>query len=112
MHRQRPEIEKIIISFKKALAKQGIKADKIILFGSQAQGTATENSDIDVVVISGSFSGLDFMQRCELLGKAIAEIMEPIEPLAYTQEEFNEQKYKASILYEVLNEPQTIEFSV
>jgi len=112
MYSQRPEIERIITNFKKALAKQGIKADKIILFGSQAQGTAGENSDIDIVVISSSFKGLDFMQRCELLGRAIAEIMEPIEPLAYTHEEFNEQKHKASFLHEVLNEPQTIEFSL
>lgn len=112
MHSQRPEIEKVIISFRKALAKQGIKADKIILFGSQAQGTAGENSDIDLVVISSNFKGLNFIQRCELLGRAIAEIMEPIEPLAYTHEEFNEQKQKASFLYDVLTDTQTTEFIV
>ena len=50
MSSQRPEIEKVINSFRKALAKQGIKADRIIVFGSRAQGTAGENSDIDLVV--------------------------------------------------------------
>jgi hypothetical protein len=110
MYSPRPEIEKIIIAFKKALAKQGIKIEKIFLFGSQAKGTAGEHSDIDLVVISNSFKGLDFMQRCELLGRAIAEIMEPIEPLAYTPEEFDAQKQKAGFLYEVVTEPQTIEY--
>lgn len=110
MYSPRPEIEKIIIAFKKALAKQGIKTEKIFLFGSQAKGTAGPYSDIDLVVISNSFKGLDFMRRCELLGRAIAEIMEPIEPLAYTSEEFDAQKQKAGFLYEVVTEPQTIEY--
>jgi len=48
MYSQRPEIEKIIAEFKKALAKQGIKAERIILFGSQARGTADANRDIDL----------------------------------------------------------------
>lgn len=110
MYSQRPEIKKIISEFKKALARQGIKTERIILFGSQAQGTAGEYSDIDLVVISSSFKDLNFMQRCELLGRAIAEIMEPIEPLAYTPEEFDMQKRKTNFLHEVLTEPQTIEF--
>jgi len=112
MYRPRPEIEKIISEFKKALAKQGIKIEKIILFGSRARGTAGEHSDIDLVIISSSFKDLNFMQRCELLGRAIAEIMEPIEPLAYTPEEFDTQKQKASFLHEILNESQTLEYRI
>lgn len=68
-------LNKVIINFKKALTKQGIKADRIILFGSQAQGTASENSDIDVVVISSNFKGLNFMQRCEILGRASNKVI-------------------------------------
>lgn len=109
MYSPRPEIKKIIADFKKALAKQGIKTERLILFGSQARGTAGEYSDIDLVIISSDFKDLNFMQRCELLGRAIAEIMEPIEPLAYTPEEFDLQKQKASFLHEVLTEPKTIE---
>ncbi len=110
MHSQGSEVEKIITAFKKALAKQGVKTEKIILFGSQAQGTAGEHSDIDLVVISNDFNGLDFMERCALLGRAIADIMEPIEPLAYTPEEFAVQKQKISFLREVLTESPVIEY--
>jgi len=110
MHSRRSEIAEIIMEFNNALARQGIKAEKIFLFGSHANDTAGEHSDIDLVVISNNFKGLDFMQRCELLGRAIAEIMEPIEPLAYTPEEFNTKKQKTSFLCEVLTEPQTVEY--
>jgi len=67
-------------------------------------------AECHLIVISSSFKDLNFMQRCELLGRAIAEIMEPIEPLAYTPEEFDMQKQKVSFLHEVLTEPQTVEF--
>lgn len=110
MYSKRPEVEEIIMQFNKALVRQGIRTEKIFLFGSQANDTAGEHSDIDMVVISSSFKGLDFMQRCELLGRAIAEIMEPIEPLAYTPEEFSSQRQKTSFLYEVLTEPNTVEY--
>jgi predicted nucleotidyltransferase len=86
MHQER--IRKIIDDFKKALESQGIKADKLILFGSYAKGVADKYSDIDLVVISTDFAKMDFQQRCEILGKAIVHVMEPIEPLAYTPEEF------------------------
>jgi predicted nucleotidyltransferase len=82
------EIKEIISSFKEALEKNGVKAEKIILFGSHAKGAAGENSDIDLVVISRDFAGMSFKRRCEVLGRAITEVMEPIEPLAYTPEEF------------------------
>ncbi len=109
MHNKRPDIKKIIANFEKALEKQGIKANKIFLFGSQAKGTAGEYSDIDLIIVSSDFENLNFMQRCEVLGRAIAEVMEPIEPLAYTPREFELQKQKASFLKEVLTESQTIE---
>ncbi len=110
MYSQRPEIKKIITEFNEALVKQGIETERIILFGSQARGAAGDYSDIDVVVISSDFKDFNFMQRCELLGRAIAEIMEPIEPLAYTPEEFDMQRQKVSFLHEVLTEPQTVEY--
>ncbi|MEW6425456.1 MAG: nucleotidyltransferase domain-containing protein [Bacillota bacterium] len=88
MHKERSEIEKIIGRFKNALENHGVKVDKIILFGSHAKGTANKFSDIDLVVISPDFAKMNFQRRCEILGKAIAHVMEPIEPLAYTPEEF------------------------
>ncbi|WP_313885497.1 nucleotidyltransferase domain-containing protein [Desulfallas sp. Bu1-1] len=84
---------------------------KAYLFGSQAKGTASPDSDIDLIVISPAFAGMPLWKRFEKLGEALAEILEPIEVRGYSPEEINEaKKQKACFLYEVLTEPQTIEY--
>jgi hypothetical protein len=101
------QVAEVIKKFKETLTKQGINIDKIILFGSHAKGTAGKYSDIDLVVISKDFAALGFKQRCEVLGRAIAEIMEPIEPLAYTPEEFESIPLN-SVLNNVINDNQNV----
>ncbi|HHW40165.1 MAG TPA: nucleotidyltransferase domain-containing protein [Syntrophomonadaceae bacterium] len=88
MPASRSEIETIVRRFRSILKAKGINPERIILFGSHASGTPSEYSDIDLVVISRDFCTLTFEKRCAILGEAVAETMEPIEPLAYTPEEF------------------------
>jgi len=80
-----------ISKFKQALLQQGLKVNRVILYGSQATGRAEEHSDIDIVVISDDFEGMNVLERLEIIGLALAKakIMEPIEPLGYTEEEFS-----------------------
>lgn len=80
-----------ISRFKQALLQQGIKVNKVILYGSQVTRKAEEHSDIDIVAISDDFEGMNILERLETIGLAMAEarIMEPIEPLAYMEEEFS-----------------------
>jgi predicted nucleotidyltransferase len=77
--------------FKCAVEAAGIRLRGVVLFGSHAAGKPREHSDIDVAVISDDFEGLDVRQRLEILGLALAraKIMEPIEALAYTTEEYD-----------------------
>lgn len=58
---------------------------KIILFGSQAKGTATERSDIDICVIA------ETTNKRELLTDLYCEIdsEKPVDFLLYTPEEWN-----------------------
>ncbi len=65
--------------FQKILETKGIKPSKVILYGSYAKETYTETSDIDVVVISDDFTGMDYWQRIDILSEAIYEIFAPIE---------------------------------
>jgi predicted nucleotidyltransferase len=74
--------------FREALQKKGFSITQMILFGSYANGTQREDSDIDVVVISEGFKNLDYWQRIDVLSKAIYEVFEPIEATAYTSEEW------------------------
>lgn len=85
------KITKILRSFKDTLEAMDIRISRIIVFGSYAKGVAEEHSDIDVVVISDSFKNMNLFERLEILGLALgkAKIMEPIEPLGYTEEEFS-----------------------
>ncbi|KPK76785.1 MAG: hypothetical protein AMJ89_03510 [candidate division Zixibacteria bacterium SM23_73] len=84
------KITETLKDFKGALETLGIRVNRIIVFGSYAKGEAKKHSDIDVIVISHSFKDMNLFERFEILGLALgkAKIMEPIEPLGYTEEEF------------------------
>lgn len=87
------EITEIIERFKQSLEKLGVKTKKIIIFGSYAKGKAKKHSDIDVVVISDDFKNIDLFKRLEIIGIALAKarVMEPVEALGYTEEEYNSE---------------------
>ncbi len=76
--------------FRNALEESGIHVKAMVLFGSHAKGHPTEQSDIDVVVISDDFEGMSLLERLETIGTAMARkrMMEPIEALAYTENEY------------------------
>ena len=83
---------KTVRQFKKALESSNIKVDQLIIFGSHADGTAREDSDIDVVVISPSFSDKSYWERIDILTDAIYQVFAPIEASAFTPEEWNTGK--------------------
>ena len=83
---------KTVRQFKKALESIDIQVEQLILYGSHAAGTAREDSDIDVVVISPSFSGKSYWQRIDILTEAIYKVFAPIEASAFTPEEWKAEK--------------------
>lgn len=84
------KINKTLKEFKSALEAAGIRVERLILFGSYATGKAIKGSDIDVAVISEDFKDMNLLQRLETIGLALAKarMMEPIEAVAYTKDEF------------------------
>jgi uncharacterized protein len=83
---------KTIRQFKKALESVNIHVEQLILFGSHAVGMAREDSDIDVVVISSSFSDKSYWERIDILTEAIYQVFAPIEASAFTPEEWKSEK--------------------
>lgn len=77
-----------VIRFGKTLENRGIRLNKLILFGSYANGTQGEGSDIDVVAVSEGFKNMAHWDRIDIMSKAICEVWEPIEATAYTPEEW------------------------
>jgi len=96
------EIEEIINKFKGVVDELGIKPKEIILYGSYAEGTARDDSDIDLIVVSNDFEKMNLRERLELLGLAAGRVFEPIEALGYTEAEIEEAK-KETFLEEILH---------
>jgi len=44
----------------------GVNVERVILYGSQANGRQREDSDIDLVVISNDFRKMNLRQRLEV----------------------------------------------
>lgn len=98
------EVKEIIERFRKEIERMGVKPLQIILYGSYAGGTAREDSDIDVIVISEDFRKMNLRERLELLGIAAGRVFEPIEALGYTPQEIEDHK-KETFLEAILNRP-------
>jgi len=88
---------KTVKLFKKALESANIRVERLILFGSHASNTAREDSDIDVVVISPSFTDKGYWERIDILSEAIYRVFAPIEASAFTPEEWQEEHSSPSL---------------
>ena len=75
-----------------ALRESGLTVEKLILFGSQAKGTAREDSDIDVAVVSPDFRDKDIFDRVDMTAKAgsdtIMKFIVPLDLVMLTPEEY------------------------
>ena len=98
-----PELEAVIRRYTAQLEKMNIHVERIMLFGSQANGTAHEDSDIDLIVVSHDWSRFNNRERLETLGVAAGRILEPIEAVGFTPEEI--ESHQLSTFWEmILNE--------
>ena len=70
---------------------KSVKVDKVIIFGSYLEGNATEDSDVDVIVVSDDFRKMDEDQRLDILYDAADDIDPEVHPWAFTNEELNQK---------------------
>lgn len=92
MAKTTPELNRIVRRYRAQLKKMGIRPARILLYGSQAAGTAREGSDIDLIVISGDWKKYNYRQRLELLGIASARILESVQAQGFTPSEIKTKK--------------------
>lgn len=74
-----------------------IRVDQVIVFGSYSTETATEDSDIDVVVVSDDFKKLRSDKRLKILDEAASFIRPEIVAAGFTRKEL-ERARKFSIV--------------
>jgi len=73
----------------------GMHNSSVHLFGSCANGTASEESDVDIAIRSPDFPGVQFSKRFHLLGSALIRNIQkyqvPIDIIPLTTEEFEHE---------------------
>jgi hypothetical protein len=100
---QDPWVEKFKVEALPAIIRQ-LRPERVLIFGSRARGTASEESDLDVIIIAREFGDVPFLRRMPMLMKMIP-FPKHIDYLCYTPEEFNRIKNASSILTDALNAP-------
>jgi hypothetical protein len=71
--------------------------EKLILFGSRVWGTPTDESDIDLIIVSDVFKGQKFTGRMAQFLKEV-RFSEHIDAICYTPEEFNRRKIENQVV--------------
>ncbi len=61
-----------------------------------------EDSDIDLIIVSNDFQGMNLRERSEVLGITAARIMKPIEARGYTTQEIKATPSSTNFLKEIL----------
>ena len=83
-----PEVAEAVGRFVRELESR-IPVDRVILFGSYAHGTAVDDSDIDIAVVSSAFGGNAWDDRRLLFDTMIAACLDsrlephPLSPRDY-----------------------------
>ena len=80
-------VEVIVSKYIQALRNRNIRVEKAILFGSCAKGTAGEESDIDIAIISPDF-GRDYFEEAIMLKEISEDIDLDISPRPYSLDEY------------------------
>lgn len=86
MVKTRNQIEAIVRTYVKEVEKD-YRVTSAIVFGSYAQGTANEESDIDLAIISPDFKNYPEMELLKKLSRKTLFVDTSLEVLAFTPEE-------------------------
>lgn len=101
-------LKAIVEQYVKILESQGVHVETVILYGSQAQGTAREDSDVDLVVISPDLARFDFPERLGFLSRATLHVPAPLEVIGYTPDELKGKEDKSIFWDEIRATGKTI----
>lgn len=83
------------------IIKNKFLPSKVLIFGSNVTGKATEDSDIDIIIISNYFNGIPFIKRMPMVLKAV-KFEKHIDALCYTEDEFERIKTNSFIILDAL----------
>lgn len=79
--------------------KSEVAPSKVLLFGSRATGKNLHSSDIDLLIVSDFFQGMPWRKRMHLVMSYWSGSL-ALEPLCYTEAEFEKRSKEISIVRE------------
>lgn len=82
------EITTLVDNVVKDLESNRILVDKVILYGSYAQGCPREFSDVDLAIVSPSFARKGLLRVQEELARSMAKYLAVVEPVGCSPQEF------------------------
>lgn len=94
------KIKEIALQYRALLIENKVQPDIIILFGSQAKGVATKESDIDLAIVSRKFKK-DLAKERVLLNKISHQLNAPLEVVAIRYKEYMKKETISPILNEI-----------
>ena len=93
-YKKRSINDKIGDILKELLLKKGLNPSKAVLFGSYANRTNTDESDIDLIIISSKFRDRSIFERVELtagIGRTLVKTFKkPFDLMFYSDIEWEE----------------------
>lgn len=78
--------------------------EKIVLFGSRAKGTAKNDSDYDLLVISKDFRKIQFYQRMVGLYHLKRGLSVSMDIIGLTPEEFEQKRQRTGVIQDAYRE--------
>lgn len=89
MVKQFDEIKNIVWQYVENLTRH-LRVDRVILYGSYAEGRANEHSDIDLAIISPDVNSDNLIDYLQLLTRAIPRKIDiDIEPLVFSTHDYD-----------------------
>jgi len=82
--------------------------EKMIFFGSRASGKPHKDSDVDLIIVSPKFRGLDYMQRGSKMYDYWSLTDYPVDFICYTPEEYEKLSRGVTIVAKAVEEGITI----
>lgn len=77
--------------------ERAFEPEHVLIFGSRARGDALEHSDLDLILVSGDFEGVPWLDRPIRVHEA-CDIRFGIELLCYTPEEYRRKREELGIV--------------
>lgn len=83
--------------------RRKMTVDRAIVFGSRVRGNSLQDSDLDLIIVSGDFRGVFFTDRPKSV-YPYWKARVPLEVICLTPEEFDEKRKGITVIREAVRD--------